>query len=174
MVPAAMMGKPALSLPHAHRSHHASGVRSRTVAHCSAASSARREGVEVSRLLGARQTVLVWCSALGAAPLGLFSHLPPAPRTPSLVGLALKECSGKRPYHIYLAKSRVMDALAYSIVNKDLVHVFQWNSVGAHSVKMSRAAFAVLPRRSLFLYQGRSTAGQCHMTPCDHMSHDIM
>lgn len=61
-----------------------------------------------------------------------------------------------------MADPKKMDAFAYSIVNRDQVHVLQWNSTGIHSLKMSRAAFAALPQRPFFLYRGRSTPGQQH------------
>lgn len=104
-----------------------------------------------------------------ALPLGVFSYPPaphPSPR-PSVnvkVQVPLKECEGKRPYRIYMAEPEKMDAFAYSIVNRDQVHVLQWNVTGIHSLKMSRATFAALPQRPFYLYMGRSTSGLRHRT----------
>lgn len=105
----------------------------------------------------------------------VFSHLPaPRPSPHPSVHVSLKECEGKRPYRIYIADAKKMDAFAYSIVNRDQVHMLRWNSTGIHSLKMSRATFAALPQRSVFLYLGRSTQGQrqaCTVREGAGMSH---
>ena len=158
---AAVTERPASPRPPAGRSQRAGQGSSRTGVHWSAASSARSQS-EVSG-------TLVLELATAVLQLGVFSY-PPAPRpsprpsTDVKVQATLKECVGKRPYRIYMADPEKMDAFAYSIVNRDQVHVLQWNLTGIHSLKMSRATFAALPQRPFFLYMGRSTSGLLHCT----------